>query len=240
MTGKADSFSKPPTTHEAVLLELRRLITNGQLPPGTQIIQEALAAEFGVSRVPLREALKMLEADGLVVYRPHRGYFVTDLSVEDLYEVHRLRKILEDEALTIALDKLTEADLKQVRGHLAAVKRAARSDDIAGMIDANRRFRFAVMEVSGMPRLMHLIRTLWNATDSHQYIYYATKRHRDLTIKAYEAVLRAAEAGDNLEVIRLFDEHRQNSVRSLQAMVEARDNEPTRPGGSPPPIRSRS
>src|SRR5438093_12123886 len=86
---------RPPTTQQFVLGELRRAITSGQLRPGTPIRQEALSEQLGVSRVPLREALKTLEAEALVVHEVHRGYFVAELSLEDLREVYRIREILK-------------------------------------------------------------------------------------------------------------------------------------------------
>src|SRR5674476_1570791 len=82
----SEVFRRPPTAQEAVLAELRRLITAGLLRPGQQIVQDALAVQFGVSRVPLREALKILEGEGQVTYVAHRGYFVTELSLSDLIE----------------------------------------------------------------------------------------------------------------------------------------------------------
>src|SRR5690606_32639587 len=77
-------FQKPPTAQQAVLAELRRFIASGSLRPGQQIRQDTLSAELGVSRVPLREALKILEGEGQVTYEAHRGYFVTELSLRDL------------------------------------------------------------------------------------------------------------------------------------------------------------
>lgn len=82
---------RPPTAQEFVLTELRRAIVSGQLRPGAAIRQDTLAESLGVSRVPLREALKILEGEGQVTYRPHRGYFVADLSYDDLREVYRIR-----------------------------------------------------------------------------------------------------------------------------------------------------
>ena len=74
------------TTQDVVLRALRKDLLTGQLGPGDQIVQESLADRYGVSRVPLREALKTLESEGQVVYYPHRGYFVAELSVDDLLE----------------------------------------------------------------------------------------------------------------------------------------------------------
>ena len=89
-------MSESITAQEGVLRELRLQIASGKLKPGQQVIQDSLAASLGVSRVPLREALKVLEGEGQVTYHPHRGYFVADLSVADLVEVYRIRSILED------------------------------------------------------------------------------------------------------------------------------------------------
>src|SRR5690606_28045233 len=88
---------RPQTTQQYVLDELRRAILNRQLKPGEPIRQDALAEHLGVSRVPLREALKVLQGEGQVLYLPRRGYQVVDLSIGDLVEVYHLRRILETE-----------------------------------------------------------------------------------------------------------------------------------------------
>ena len=109
-----DTFRRPPTAQEAVLTELRRAIVTGELRPGEQVRQDALAEQFGVSRVPLREALKILEGEGQVTYLPHRGYFVAELDVADLREVYRLRDLLETEAVRAAVPRLTDADVAEI------------------------------------------------------------------------------------------------------------------------------
>jgi DNA-binding GntR family transcriptional regulator len=104
-----------------VLAALRELIGTGQLGPGQQIVQETLSATLGVSRVPIREALRVLEGEGQVVHFPNRGYFVADLSVEDLKEVYRIRALLEDEALRAAVPLLTDDDLDYIENILEKV-----------------------------------------------------------------------------------------------------------------------
>ena len=88
------------------MAELRLAIASGDLRPGEQVLQDALAERFGVSRVPLREALKILEGEGQVVYRPHRGYFVAELDLDDLREVYRIRDLLESEAVRVAVPQI--------------------------------------------------------------------------------------------------------------------------------------
>src|ERR1700754_2110691 len=116
--------TRPPTAQQFVLGELRRSITAGRLRPGTAIRQDALAEELGVSRVPLREALKTLQGEGLVSYQAHRGYFVEMLSLDDLREAYRIREILEEEAVRRAVPQLTAADVRMLAEIQQEVERA--------------------------------------------------------------------------------------------------------------------
>ena len=97
-------FQRPPTAQEAVLVELRGRILRGDLAPGSPLRQEDLAASLGVSRVPVREALRMLESEGHVTYTPHRGYRVPELDLDELDEIYHLRALIEDDlAALVAL-----------------------------------------------------------------------------------------------------------------------------------------
>ena len=116
---------RPPTAQEFVLGELRRLIVTGELKAGEQIKQDALAESLGTSRVPLREALKILEGEGQVAYHPHRGYFVAELSAADLVEVYRIRQLLEDEAVATAIPRLSDGDVAALQQAMRDVAHAA-------------------------------------------------------------------------------------------------------------------
>src|SRR5215510_2814010 len=91
------------TTADSVAAALRTALHQGRWSPGTALRQEELAAEFGVSRIPVREALNKLQAEGLVVVEPNRGAFVASLSVADVHEVFDLRVLLECDALRHAI-----------------------------------------------------------------------------------------------------------------------------------------
>lgn len=209
---------RPPTTQQFVLGELRRAITSGQLKPGTPIRQDALAEQFGVSRVPLREALKTVEAEGLVVHEAHRGYFVAQLSLSDLREVYRIREILEAEAVRQASGRIDGPAFAALQAARREVEAAADAADVAGMAAANRRFHFALFEMAGMPRLVRLISTLWDATDAYRALYYAEPAHRDHVVREHRAIL-AALRGDAEDAVRLLDEHRGNAVAALRDML---------------------
>ena len=121
-----------------MLAALRSDIMTGALLPGDQVVQETLADRYGVSRVPLREALKALETEGQVVYYPHRGYFVAELSVADLLEVYRLRATLEAVAIRDAVPTLTDDDVDALEELLEGVEAASGAGDVIALTAANR------------------------------------------------------------------------------------------------------
>ena len=209
------------TAQDAVLASLRSDILTGSLGPGDQIVQDALAEKYGVSRVPLREALKALETEGQVVYHPHRGYFVAELSVEDLREVYRLRTILESEAIREAVPTLSDADVASLADIQEEIDEAAAEGDVIAMTSANRRFHFAIFDASGLPRLSRLLRQLWEATDAYRALYYGSAENRLRVAGEHKDMLDALRARDTERLIALHDQHRDHSVGAVQALLEA-------------------
>jgi DNA-binding GntR family transcriptional regulator len=102
------------TRVEAAAEELRRRILDGEFPEGFQLRQDALAAEFGISRIPIREALFQLEAEGLVIIHPHRGAIVSALSAAEVEEIYELRALLEPRLLASSAPKLTPEDYRAI------------------------------------------------------------------------------------------------------------------------------
>ncbi|WP_448320020.1 GntR family transcriptional regulator [Streptomyces sp. CO7] len=219
MTNGAAQRRRPPTAQQYVLAELRSAITGGELRPGAPIRQDALAARLEVSRVPLREALKILEGEGLVEHKVHRGYFVTELSLDDLREVYRIRELLEAEAVRRAAAGTDAGLLATLERAQAEVERAGGTGDVTAMAAANRRFHFALFEASGMPRLVRLIGTLWDSTDAYRSLYYAEPPNRERVVHEHRTVLDALRAGDSDEALRLLDLHRAHAVARLERVL---------------------
>jgi DNA-binding GntR family transcriptional regulator len=218
------------TAQDAVLVALRSDIRTGDLGPGDQLVQEALAERYGVSRVPLREALKTLETEGQVVYHPHRGYFVAELSVADLLEVYRLRAILEAEAIRAAVPTLGDEDVDALAELADQVDEAASREDVIAMTAANRRFHFALFDAAGMPRLSRLLRQLWEATDAYRALYFHEVANRERVAGEHADMVRALRARDAAGLVRLHDLHRDHSVGAVSALLETpRPNHPAHP-----------
>jgi DNA-binding GntR family transcriptional regulator len=208
------------TVQHATLLWLREQIAAGACRPGTQLRQELLAREFGVSVPPVREALKTLEAEGQVVYAPHRGYFVARLSVPELVENYRIRDLLETEAVERSVPMLGEPDLARMHDAIRDMERAHRAGDIVALTAANRRFHFTLFDAAGMPRMAELIRMLWESTDRYRSVYFATARHRRRVNAEHRSIMDAVSRHDAKTAVRLLREHRDHALDALRGSLE--------------------
>jgi len=213
-TGARSDFVRPKTAQQAVAEALRQDITTGKLPPGSWIVQEAVAEQFGVSRIPIREALKTLEAEEYITYVPHSGYRVTKLSLTELTEVFRLRNILEEELIRDAMPRMTDAVVDEMRACMAEMDRAAAVGDLVAVGIANRRFHHLTFESSVMARTKRIVNQLWNTADAYRPLY---AHLMDLSRVNSEHVLMVdAMAARDIELaVNLNTQHRAQSVEHL-------------------------
>jgi DNA-binding GntR family transcriptional regulator len=208
-----------PTAAETVLQQLRVFLASGRLLPGQQLVQEDLAEDLGVSRVPIRESLKILEGEGHVTYHPNRGYFVTELSADDLIELYRIRQILEAEALAQAVVEVSDADIADIEKILEQVEQAAELGDVHALSEANRAFHFSIIELSGMNRLSRLIRQLWDASDIYRTVYFRDPVNRERVHSEHREIIDALKARDAQALIGAQNSHREQAVAALKPVI---------------------
>lgn len=199
----ADGRTRHDTAQELVLETLREAILDGVLAPGTRLRQEDLAAAFETSRIPVREALRVLEYEGLAESEPRRGYTVTALDADQIEEIYDLRIVLESHAVRLAIPLLTEADLVDLQRLY---------DDMEGETDSDERlakrekFYLRLYGVTARPRLVGLIARLrqevarmlrWKQVQhspSHHEIFFEA-------VKAGDGDLAAAELASHYRKI---------------------------------------
>jgi DNA-binding GntR family transcriptional regulator len=212
-------FHRPATAQAAVLAELRARILSGALAPGTALRQDDLAGELGVSRVPLREALRILESEGHVTYAAHRGYRVVELSLADLTEIYRLRTVIEDDLARASVAVLAEEDLVALgsaHDQLAALERLA-DPDLAALAAANRAFHWAILRPG--PRAHRVLTTLWDASDAYRAHWFAARTNVERGAREHAQLLAAAQHRDAEGVVRLLDAHRSGAVAALREVL---------------------
>lgn len=145
------------TAQDLVLSSLREAILTAALPPGTRLRQEKLAELFGTSRIPVREALRALEYEGLVESFPRRGFTVTELDADDIEDVYDLRILLESHAVRSAVPLITDEDLQVLEEMYAKMVAAGSGDE---RLAAREHFYSRLYSITGRPRLVGLISRL--------------------------------------------------------------------------------
>jgi DNA-binding GntR family transcriptional regulator len=153
---------------QAVVAELRRLILNGDAPPGTSVPLGDIADLFGVSHIPVREALKTLIGEGLVTHRPNSGYSVAQLTVQELYELYIVRESLEMAAQTHAVVRATDEDQEVAKAANERMRRAIQEGDVVAIQRESRNFHMALAQPSGMRRLLRMLEVAWNMIEPSQ------------------------------------------------------------------------
>jgi DNA-binding GntR family transcriptional regulator len=187
------------TAHDLVLASLRIAILEGVLAPGARLRQEELAGAFRTSRIPVREALRALEYEGLVTSEPHRGFTVTTIDGDDVDEIYELRILLEGEAVRLAVPLLTDADLDDLEGILESIRQSRSPDE---EIRSRDRFYLRLYSVSGRPRLVGLIVRLRD--EGARMLAWSRAEH---IVTIHERLLAALRAGDAEGATQLLAEH---------------------------------
>ena len=186
---------RAPTAQDRAAASLRGAILEGRLKPGQRVNQEEWAGRTGVSLIPVREALRALAGEGLVEYRARRGYAVTELDLDDLEEVYRLRRMLESDALRRGVPARPRRMSWRSSARPDACRRAT---GVAGRLAANRRFHDRLHGLAGSRVLTRLIDLLWDSTEAYRALYYSLEGEPEEAERAHARSSPRSHAGTPL------------------------------------------
>lgn len=178
-----------------------------------------MADQMGVSRVPVREALNVLRADGLLEYFPHKGYRVSTLSEEEVDEINLIRGLLEGEAIRQAVAYVDDEFIDHLRALNEMMAEANDDNDLARFISINHDFHFALFGLAGLPRLNKHIDALWKSADPYRRSVFGSDSARADMLVEHEALIEACEAKDVVRAIRVMDDHRSRAFSALSSLV---------------------
>ncbi|QYN35643.1 GntR family transcriptional regulator [Pseudonocardia sp. DSM 110487] len=181
---------------QAVLGELRRVILAGDAPPGLAIPCDEVAAQFEVSVIPVREALKTLVGEGLVEHRRRGGYTVACLTPAELDELYVVRGVLEQAALAAAVTLADDADHARALEAHEALAAAVADGDARRYNRESRRFHLALVAPAGMQRLQAMLESAWNLTEPYQPMTQVPSAERRALHEEHEQMLGAFVTGD--------------------------------------------
>ena len=206
------SQSSPAASNQTIADALRADILRGKLQGGQPLKQDEIAAQFGVSKIPVREALVQLKAEGLVNFYPNRGAFVSELSAAEADEVYVMRIALEKEILARAIPDLTVAHFKRAGEILAAIDR---EENIAKWGELNWEFHATLYSPAELPRVMETIRTLHTNIARYLVLYLAGMDYQKKSQREHRALLQACRAGDVEKAQAILEEHLRSASTQL-------------------------
>ena len=210
------------TTPDLIADSLREDILRGSIPPGQPLRQEELADRFGVSRLPVRDALLRLEAQGLVEVFPNRGAFVVSLSADEVREIYELRSLLEGDAIERAVPRMTADDWRRIE---AAHETSVRSADSVEWADGDWLFHRALYLPAGRPRQLAMIDTLRGTVARYWSAYNALPTRTAEWLADHQAILEACRARSAVAARRRLGDHLRRASELVLARLEETNDE---------------
>jgi DNA-binding GntR family transcriptional regulator len=205
----------------AVADKLRDRIIRGEIPEGSQLRQDAIATQYKVSRIPVREALRQLDAEGLITIVPNRGAVVPALSPDDIEELFSIRALLEPEVLGLSIPRLTEQDFTDAEAVLRRyVSELRREDHLAAWGRLNWQFHSILYSRANQPRFMAIIRIVNNSGERYTrlqlYLTHGTKRANE----EHHQILELCRKRDVAAACKLLRQHIRYAGESLKQALE--------------------
>lgn len=216
-------LAAPVPLPEAVYRELRTAILNGVYRPGQILRQEELAQQLGVSRAPLREALPRLEAEGIVVLRPRRGYSVVSLKADEITEIFELRGLIEEKATFIATQKRTAEDIARVRDLRERMRRAdvGTPAGLGQWFELHYEFHDCLLAPSGRRHFRRMVESLRAVVEPYLRVEIGLTGDVRQAEEEHDGLVDAFAAGDAARMALLTAEHvRHTADRLLRGLAD--------------------
>jgi len=214
----------PAALYQEVAKRLRERIFAHEFPPGAWIDEQALAAEYGISRTPLREALKVLAAEGVVTLKPRRGAYVTEVSDRDLDDIFPVLALLEGRVAQEATERARPEDLKRLDALHEALERHATAENLDRFFEANQDFHRALLDLADnrwLSQVIQDLRRVLRLTRHHSLLARGRVRESLNEHRAILAAIRSRDAARAGELMRAHLAQGRSAIAKVRAQAPA-------------------
>ena len=201
-------------------------IIKGEYQPGQQIKEEEIAARLDISRPPVREAFKMLEAEGLVVRKPRRGVYVTEMTDKDVWEAYTLKAALYEMAIELAMESISENQINELDSVVRQMENCVENEpvDLLQYQQHHQRFHDRIMLISGHDRLKKISASIHNQVCRFSYKSLQRKDHLESSVWYHRKMIEAIRAKDKVSACRLMKEHVLDALNVLLSLPELEES----------------
>lgn len=208
---------------DVVFNTLREAILKGDLKPGERLMELQLASKLGVSRTPIREAIRMLEQEGLAVTVPRKGAEVAKMTLKDMEDVLEIRDTLDELAARVACSRISEEQLERLKQIKKQFEDSLQTKDVKKIAQADVNFHDVIYEATGNPKLVNLLNNLREQIYRYRIEYLKDASSYPTLIKEHEAILEALQSRDEEKVTCAMHEHVRNQATAVKNIIQQQE-----------------
>ncbi len=208
---------------DVVFQTLREAILKGELKPGERLMELQLASKLGVSRTPIREAIRMLEQEGLAVTVPRKGAEVAKMTEKNMEDVLQIREALDDLAVQTACSKMTEEQLVELTLAKKNFENAIQAGNLKKIVEFDVEFHDIIYKATDNPKLVAMLNNLREQIYRYRVEYLKEKENYPRLIKEHEAILNALRQKDRDGAVGYMRGHIRNQAEAVKAIIREQD-----------------
>ena len=209
---------------DVVFNTLREAILRGDLVPGERLMELQLASKLGVSRTPIREAIRMLEQEGLAITIPRKGAIVAGMTEKDMQDVLEIREALEELSVQVACDKITEEEIAELQKNMKNFEHSLKSGDLKKMAQADVEFHDVIYRATDNPKLISMLNNLREQMYRYRVEYLKNPQNHEQLLKEHEAIYKGIVEKDKDAVTEMIRKHIANQVAVVKHMIREQEN----------------
>ncbi|PAV30841.1 GntR family transcriptional regulator [Virgibacillus profundi] len=206
--------------------KIKEAILTRKLPPGKQLVEHTISRNLNVSRTPIRNAIDMLDSDGLIEIIPNRGAFVINPSIDEILQAYHLRKELEIMAVGMSINNLQKEDFIQMEGFIKEENEALHKKDVIKYLEANQNFHMAITKKCGNRFLIEFVDKLISRTSVYLIlfdVFFEVNAPQAYGYKEHLEIIQLLKQKKNKDVENYLSKHFNNAIKSLDVQTEYKD-----------------
>lgn len=208
---------------DVVFNTLREAILRGDLVPGERLMELQLAAKLGVSRTPIREAIRMLEQEGLAITIPRKGAIVAGMTEKDMQDVLEIREALEELSVQVACDKITDEEISQLQKNMKNFEHSLKTGDLKKMAQADVEFHDVIYQATDNPKLISMLNNLREQMYRYRVEYLKNPENYKQLLDEHEAIYKGIMAKDKNAVTDMMRKHISNQVDVVKHIIREQE-----------------
>ena len=208
---------------DVVFNTLREAILKGELKPGERLMELQLAAKLGVSRTPIREAIRMLEQEGLAVTIPRKGAEVAKMTEKDMEDVLQIREALDELAAKIACEQITEEQLNDLVNAMHEFEATTQTGNLKRIAEVDVKFHDIIYQSTGNPKLVNMLNNLREQMYRYRVEYLKDEKNYPTLLKEHKEIVEGMIAKNKEKVSEVMHQHVKNQAVAVKAMIQEQE-----------------